>query len=108
MLLYVNPAFFTKGFANDLSAKQGAVAEATQAPVTLSAVTAPSGAPAWKHIPSWYVLGTIDRAIPPAAQMFMAERAHANITKVRAGHLSMVSQPGVVARVITEAAHAAG
>lgn len=107
-LLYVNPAFFMKGFANDLSAKEGAVQEATQAPVTLSAVTAPSGAPAWKHIPSWYVLGTIDGAIPPAAQMFMAERAHAHITKVRAGHLSMVSRPDVVAKVITEAAHAVG
>ena len=107
-LLYVNPAFFTKGFANDLSAKEGAVAEATQAPVTLGAVTAPSGAPAWKHIPSWDVVGTIDGAIPEAAQIFMAERAHAHITKVRAGHLSMVSQPGVVAKVITEAAQTAG
>ena len=105
-LLYVNPAFFIQGFANDLSATEGAVAEATQAPVTLSAVTAPSGAPAWKHIPSWDVVGTIDGAIPEAAQMFMAERAHAHITKVRAGHLSMVSQPGLVAEVITEAAHA--
>jgi pimeloyl-ACP methyl ester carboxylesterase len=107
-LLYVNPAFFMRGFANDLSDKDGAVAEATQAPVTLSAVTAPSGAPAWKHIPSWYVVGKIDGAIPEAAQMFMAERAHAHITKVRAGHLSMVSQPGAVARVITDAAQAVG
>jgi pimeloyl-ACP methyl ester carboxylesterase len=97
-MLYVNPTFFMNGFANDLSAKQGAIAEATQAPVTLSAVTAPSGAPAWKHIPSWYVVGTIDGAIPAAAQMFMAERAHAHITKVRAGHLSMDSRPAVVAR----------
>jgi pimeloyl-ACP methyl ester carboxylesterase len=107
-LLYVNPTFFMKGFANDLPAKEGAVAEATQAPVTLSAVTAPSGAPAWEHIPSWDVVGTIDGAIPEAAQMFMAERAHAHITKVRAGHLSMVSQPGVVAKVIIEAAQAVG
>jgi pimeloyl-ACP methyl ester carboxylesterase len=108
VLLYVNPAFFMKGFANDLPAKKGSVAEATQAPVTLSALTAPSGPPAWKRIPSWYVVGTIDGAIPPAGQMFMAERAHAHITKVRAGHLSMVSQSGLVAKVITEAAHAAG
>lgn len=107
-LLYVNPAFFMRGFANDLSAKEAAVAEATQAPVTLSAVTAPSGAPAWKDIPSWDVVGTIDRAIPEAAQLFMAQRAHAHVTKVRAGHLSMVSRPGVVTKVITEAAHAVG
>jgi pimeloyl-ACP methyl ester carboxylesterase len=107
-LLYVNPSFFLKGFANDLPPQEAAAAEATQAPVTLSAVTAPSGPPAWKHIPSWYVVGTIDQVIPPAAQMFMAERAHAHITKVRAGHLSMVSQPGVVATVITEAAQTVG
>lgn len=105
-LLYVNPSFFMKGFANDLSAKEGALAEATQNPATLSALEAPSGPPAWKHIPSWDVVGTIDHAIPEAAQLFMAKRAHAHITKVRAGHLSMVSQPGVVAKVITEAAHA--
>jgi len=103
-LLYVNPSFFRKGFANDLSAKTAAVALATQEPVTLGAVTDPSGPPAWKHIPSWYVLGTIDHIIPPAAQLFMAERAHAHITRVRAGHLSMVAEPGVVAKVITEAA----
>ena len=107
-LLYVNPSFFMNGFANDLSAKAGAVALATQSPVTLGAVTDASGPPAWQHIPSWYVVGTIDRVIPEAAQMFMAERAHAHITKVRAGHLSMVSQSGVVTKVITEAAQAVG
>jgi hypothetical protein len=53
-------------------------------------------------------VGTTDNAIPEAAQLFMAQRAHAHITEVRAGHLSMVSQPGVVTKVITEAAHAVG
>ena len=72
-LVYVNPSFFMKGFANDLSAKEGAVAEATQNPVTLSAVEAPSGAPAWKHIRSWDVVGTIDQAIPEAAQLFIGQ-----------------------------------
>lgn len=105
-LLYVNPSFFMKGFANDLSPEQGALAEATQNPATLSALEDPSGPPAWKHIPSWDVVGTIDHAIPEAAQLFMAQRAHAHITEVHAGHLSMVSQPGVVAKVITEAAQA--
>ena len=105
-MVYVNPSFFMKGFANDLTAKEGAVAEATQNPVTLSAVEAPSGPPAWAHIPSWDVVGTIDKAIPEAAQMFMANRAHRHITEVHAGHLSMVSQPAVVANVIESAAEA--
>ena len=104
--LYVKPAVFKRAFANGLPGKEGAVLAATQAPVVYSAVTAPSGTPAWKTIPSWYVLGTIDRAIPPAIQLFMAERMHAHITRAKAGHLSMVAAPRVVAKVITAAAKA--
>src|SRR6267154_95096 len=103
-LLYVKPAVFEQAFANGLPAREGAVLAATQAPAVYSALTAASGAPAWKTIPSWYVLGTIDRAIPPAIQLFMAQRMHAHITRVRAGHLSAVADPGVVANVITAAA----
>jgi pimeloyl-ACP methyl ester carboxylesterase len=107
--VYVNPTYFTEGFANDLSAKAGAVALATQDPVALAAVTAPSGRPAWKHIPSWYAIGSIDKAIPPATQLFMAKRAGSHITMIPgAGHLSMVSHPAAVTKVITEAAQAVG
>ena len=105
-MLYVKPAVFAQAFANGLPAKEGAVLAATQSPVAYSAVTTPSGTPAWKTIPSWYVLGTIDKAIPPAIQLSMAQRIHAHITRVKAGHLSMVADPGVVARVITAAAKA--
>jgi pimeloyl-ACP methyl ester carboxylesterase len=104
--LYVKPSVFEQAFANGLPAKEGAVLAATQSPAVYSALTAPSGPPAWKTIPSWYVLGTIDKAIPPAIQLFMAQRIHAHITRVRAGHLSMVADPGVVAKVITTAAKA--
>jgi pimeloyl-ACP methyl ester carboxylesterase len=107
-LLYVKPAVFEQAFANGLPAKEGAVLAATQGPAVYSALTAPSGTPAWKTIPSWYVLGTIDKAIPPAIQLFMARRMHAHITRVRAGHLSMVAAPEVVANVITAAAKATG
>jgi pimeloyl-ACP methyl ester carboxylesterase len=69
-----------------------------------SALTAKSGTPAWKTIPSWYVAGTIDRAIPLTIQLSMARRAHSHITKVRAGHLSMISQPAAVTKVILAAA----
>ena len=58
-----------------------------------SALTAPSGTPAWKTIPSWYVLGTIDKAILPAIQLFMAQRIHAHITRVRAGKIQGGSLP---------------
>jgi pimeloyl-ACP methyl ester carboxylesterase len=105
-LLYVKPAVFERAFANGLPRKKRAVLAATQSPAVYSALTAPSGPPAWKTIPSWYVLGTIDKAIPPAIQLFMAQRIHAHITRVRAGHLPMVATPGVVAKAITAAAKA--
>ena len=103
-LLYVKPSVFLQGFANDPPAKQGAVLEATQGPAVFSALTAPSGQPAWKTIPNWDLVGTIDNAIPSSIQLFMANRAHAHITKVKAGHLSMISRPDAVTKVIEEAA----
>jgi pimeloyl-ACP methyl ester carboxylesterase len=107
-LLYVKTVVFEQAFANGLPAGEAAVLAATQAPAAYSALTAPSGPPAWKTIPSWYVLGTIDRAIPPAIQLFMADRMHAHITRVHAGHLSMIADPAAVADVIAEAARATG
>jgi pimeloyl-ACP methyl ester carboxylesterase len=103
-LLYVKPSVFLQGFANDLPAKEGAVLEATQGPAVFSALTAPSGPPAWKTIPSWDLVGTIDNAIPSSIQLFMANRAYAHFTEVKAGHLSMISQPAAVTKVILEAA----
>jgi pimeloyl-ACP methyl ester carboxylesterase len=102
--LYVKPSVFPGAFANDLSRRRGRVLAATQRPVAFSALQAPSGPPAWKAIPSWYLLGTIDKVIPPAEQRFMAKRAGAHIVKLRASHLPMVSRPGRVAKVIERAA----
>src|SRR6476620_8440421 len=65
--------------------------------------TDPSGPTAWKTIPSWDLGGTIDNAIPSSIQLFMANRAHAHITEVKAGHVSMISQPDGVTTVIEEA-----
>jgi pimeloyl-ACP methyl ester carboxylesterase len=107
-LLYVKPAVFEQAFANGLPAREGAVLAATQAPAAYSALTARSGTPAWRTKPSWYVLGTIDRAIPPAIELFMAQRMHAHITRVHAGHLSMIADPVAVAGAITAAARATG
>ena len=51
------------------------------------------------------MLGTQDKIIPPAQQLFMANRAHSTITEVRAGHLSLITSPDVVAGVILQAVH---
>jgi pimeloyl-ACP methyl ester carboxylesterase len=66
--------------------------------------TEPSGDPAWKTVPSWYLVSTNDHAIPPATQWFMAQRAHANIATVKASHVPMISHPEVTTDLILEAA----
>jgi pimeloyl-ACP methyl ester carboxylesterase len=97
---------FAQCFANGLPASEAAALAATQRPIAYSAGSDPSGAPAWQTIPSWDLIGTADHVIPPAEQLFMAHRAHANITEINAGHLSLISDPGEVARVIIAAAKA--
>ena len=99
---------FAQCFANGLPASEAAVLAATQRPLAFSAATAPSGVPAWQTIPSWSVIGTADHVIPPAEQLAMSERANAHITEIDAGHLSLISDPGAVTRIIIEAARAAG
>jgi pimeloyl-ACP methyl ester carboxylesterase len=103
---YVKPSLFRGIFAGDLPAGEAAVLAATQEPIAASALTDVSGAPAWAAVPSWDVIGTEDHAITPAAQEFMAARAHARVTKIPASHLSMISHPGTVASVIEQAARA--
>ena len=101
---YVKQDLFPSCFANDLPAKQAAVLAATQRPGSTLTLGQPSGPPAWAEIPSWALVGTVDRVILPATQLFMAERAGARIVKVKASHLSMISQPGAVTRLIVAAA----
>ena len=106
--LYIKPDLVPGCFATGLPASQAAVIAATQRPLAASALTATFGPPAWKTIPSWAVIGTADHVIPAASQTFMAQRAGAHITYVNAGHLSLISDPSVVTRVVLEAVHATG
>src|SRR6059036_575138 len=101
--LYVKPSLFPSCFANDLPPNEGAVLASTQRPLTLSTLSQTSGVPAWKTIPSWYLVGTIDNVIPAFAQLFMAQRINANIIQVRASHLSMISHPTAVVGLIDQA-----
>jgi pimeloyl-ACP methyl ester carboxylesterase len=89
-----------------VSRREDALLAATQRPLTLAAGNEPSGVPAWRTIPSWYLLGTQDKIITPAAQRFMAERAHSHITLVRSSHVSLISHPGAVESVVLKAARA--
>jgi pimeloyl-ACP methyl ester carboxylesterase len=103
--LYVKPALFPSYFAAGVPASEAAVLAAGQRPLQASALSEASpGVPAWKTIPSWDLIGTADRVIPPAEQEVMAARAGAHVVKVKAPHLSMVSDPGAVTALITLAA----
>jgi pimeloyl-ACP methyl ester carboxylesterase len=100
---YVDPAFFRELFAADLPAKDVAVIAASQRPTAASIFVEPSGPPAWKTIPSWYLVAKDDNAIPPEAERFMARRARARIVEICSSHVAMVSHPGTVTELIVEA-----
>ena len=90
---YLKPDTVHTAFAQDLPEADRWLIVASQRPLTLAANTTPSGAPAWKSLPSWTVVGTEDRVIPPDTQRHMAERAGATVTEVAGSHVSMVSHP---------------
>jgi pimeloyl-ACP methyl ester carboxylesterase len=98
---------FHRQFAADVPATQAAVMGATQRPATEAALSEPlsTDAPAWRHVPSWFVFGDQDRNIPVALHRFMAERAGAKTSRELAGasHALSVSEPEAVTATILEA-----
>jgi pimeloyl-ACP methyl ester carboxylesterase len=103
---YVLPGIFETGFAGDLPRAQAAVLAATQTPFATTAFSEPSPTPAWKTIPSWAVISRQDKVIPPRGEHAMAARAHAHVTEINGSHLSLISHPDEVTRVIVAAATA--
>jgi pimeloyl-ACP methyl ester carboxylesterase len=101
---YIDPEFFHQLFAQDLPPSTTALMAATQRPGALGALVTPSGAPAWKTIPSWYLVAKQDRIIPPEAERVMAARAHAKTVIINSSHVAMMSHPGVVVDLIKAAA----
>jgi len=104
---YIDPAQFRSVFAADLPARITARMAAAQRPISLAAGQEKSTEPAWKTIPSWYVIGLQDRVFTAAAQRFMAERANAHTVEIKASHASYVAKPGKVTKVILRAAGSA-
>jgi pimeloyl-ACP methyl ester carboxylesterase len=104
--LYLDLEQFRAAFAADVDRGTSDLMAATQRPWSFAAFCAPSGPPAWRTLPCWYLLGTEDEAIPPAIQRFMAEPANARIREVPASPASMVSQPEAATQLILQAAEA--
>ena len=81
---------------------------AVQKPFSIKSFAAKSGPPAWKHIPSWYMVSANDQMIPPSAEEFMAKRMGATVRTVVASHASLVSHPKEVVEMINLAAESRG
>src|SRR3954453_21097505 len=105
---FLKPDTVHSSFAQDLPEADRWLIVASQRPITLGANTTPSVSAAWKTLPSWAVVGTEDRVIPPDTQRHMAERAGATITNVDGSHVSMVSNPQVTIDAILAAGAAVG
>ena len=102
--VYITPADFHQVFCQDLPAQQSALMAAEQRPLALSAFADVSGVPAWKTIPSWYMVASQDHAIPPATERFMARRMRATTVEVDSSHVAMISHPAAVTRLVLRAA----
>ena len=105
---FLKPDTVHSSFAQDLPEADRWLIVAGQRPLTLSANMTPSGPPAWRTLPSWAVIGTEDRIIPPSAQRRMAERAGSTVTEVSASHVSMLAHPRETIQAVVAAATAVG
>ncbi|QQM39083.1 alpha/beta fold hydrolase [Streptomyces liliifuscus] len=104
---YIDPAKFREVFAGDLPRSETRLMAAAQRPGSVGGLAGKSGVPAWRSLPSWYVIPTADKVIPPAVQRFMAQRAGSRVVEVKgASHVVMMSRPAVVVRQILAAHHA--
>jgi pimeloyl-ACP methyl ester carboxylesterase len=105
--LLLDRATFPAGFAGDVAAEKAAFMADSQVPWGLDALTGAISEPAWRAKPSWYLLTTADRMIPPDAQRSMSGRAGATVVEIGASHSVYVSQPQAVASLIETAAKGA-
>jgi pimeloyl-ACP methyl ester carboxylesterase len=101
---YIKKEFFRDVFAGDVPRKTAELMQAGQRPADARTLGEPSGAPAWKTIPSYYLVARKDQVLPAAAQRFMAERAGSHVSEVTASHVAMISQPAAAAALIQRAA----
>jgi pimeloyl-ACP methyl ester carboxylesterase len=102
---FLDKAKFPASFAADVAPEEAAFMADSQVPWGEEAVSGTITEPAWKTKPSWYLVVTEDKMIPPAAQRVMAKRAGAAVVEVKGSHAIYVSQPAAVADLIEQAAN---
>src|SRR5258708_10441207 len=99
---------FVNHFAADVDPTRARVMYAVQQPLASSAFTDVMGEPAWKSLPSWYLVAENDEAIPPDADRQFATRMGATTVEIPSSHVAMVSHPEEVAELVEKAAEAVG
>jgi pimeloyl-ACP methyl ester carboxylesterase len=102
--LFLDKAKFPAAFAADVSADAAAFMADSQVPWGVEALGGTISEPAWKKKPSWYLVSTEDKMIPPDAQRAMSKRAGSKVVEVKGSHAVYVSQPEAVASIIAKAA----
>jgi pimeloyl-ACP methyl ester carboxylesterase len=102
--LFLDRDKFHDSFAGDLPAAQAAFLADSQTPWSVDALGGAVNEPAWRTKPSWYLVATEDRMIPPPAQRAMSERAGSTVVEAAGSHAIYVSQPAAVADLIKRAA----
>jgi pimeloyl-ACP methyl ester carboxylesterase len=102
--LFLDKAKFPASFAADVNPEAAAFMADSQVPWGVEALSGKISEPAWKTKPSWYLVSTEDRMIPPYAQRAMSRRAGATVVEVKGSHAVYVSRPDVVASLIAKAA----
>jgi len=104
--LFLDKARFAESFAGDLPKEKAEFMANSQVPWGIAALNGAVTEAAWKNKPSWYLVATDDRMIPPPAQQSMAKRAGSTVVETKGSHAVYVSQPEVVAKLIERAAQA--
>jgi pimeloyl-ACP methyl ester carboxylesterase len=105
--LFLDNAKFAAAFAADVDSKMAQFMADSQVPWGVGALGGVVSEPAWRSKPSWYLIATDDRMIPPPAQRSLSKRAGSTVVEVKGSHAVYVSQPAAVASIIEQAARAA-
>ena len=103
--LFLDRTKFRESFAADVSEEAASFMADSQVPWGLDALNGAVTEPAWKTKPSWYLVSTDDRMIPPDAQRAMSKRAGSTVVEAKGSHAIYVSQPRAVADLIATAAN---
>jgi len=102
---YINPAMFAGAMAQDVDPTEADIMAVVQKPFSTSIFAEKSGPPAWKQLPTWYQVSENDHMIPPDTERMFAKQMNATTISIASSHVSLVSHPNEIAKLILDAAN---